>query len=65
MKKLTKRERKSLRGHNAAMKRSFRDGALIKMSDRDYYGRSPVYHVNKLTGALQKTLAGIPFVRLY
>ena len=59
MKKLTKKERKSLRGPNAAMDRSMRDGKLIKMSDRDYSGRQKL--VSNHLGFPQ---SGIPFVRL-
>lgn len=63
MKKVTKRERKALRGHNAAMMRSIRDGWHMPMSDREYHGQNKEFIFGQ-NGHLIRTVPGIPFVRV-
>lgn len=48
---------------NAAVKRSIRDGDLIKLSDRYYKGRPPIY-ARQPDGQIIKVAKGIPYVRV-
>lgn len=63
-KRLTKRQRKYLRGPNAAMLRSVQSKGAVtyEMSDRTYSGLPPVYHIRD--GKIVKVQAGLPFVRV-
>ena len=63
-KKLTKRQLKALRGPNAAVKMSLKNGVEITMRDgTTYCGRNPEYRLDPITGMHVKARSGIPFVR--
>ena len=64
--RLTKRQQKALRGPNAAVQRSLnsKDAYEVRRNGANYKGRDPVFRIDPLTGAVVKSLPGIPFVRV-
>lgn len=62
--KLTKRQRKALRGPNAAMQISISQGSTIERVGATYKGRNPEHRIDPLTKMPIKSRAGIPFVRV-
>ena len=66
--KVTKRERKSLRGINEAMRNSAKNGKMMVIAGTKYIGRLPVFrdlNANNptLTPHWVKVSNGVPFVR--
>ena len=66
MKKLTKRQRKIIKGPNAAAKRSLKEGLPQQVGTDTYYGDNPQYKRIGLPEAANrwaKVSKGVPFVR--
>lgn len=66
-KRLTKRQRKFLRGPNAMMKRSLEEGKRIDIGNASYVGCEPVFSPIDRPGLptyWHKSIPGLPFVRV-
>lgn len=69
MRKVTKRQRKIIRGANAAVDRSLRKGEVFSVGDTLYTGQSPLFAPVYWPGTqaiytYRKAKPGIPFVRV-
>lgn len=60
--KITKRQRKQLRGPNAMVKRSIRSGSQYIIGNAVYLGKPATYFKHPHWGFF-KTSKGLPFVR--
>lgn len=49
---------------NAMVKRSMKNGKVVKLSDRQYIGAPPQYSFNPLLKRVMKSAPGVPYVRV-